>query len=37
VMEIRHFGQVGKDQVGYRHPQFIRMRPDKDQEECVLI
>jgi bifunctional non-homologous end joining protein LigD len=30
VMEIRHFGQVGKDKEGYRHPQFIRMRPDKD-------
>jgi ATP-dependent DNA ligase len=27
-MDIRHFGRVGKDQEGVRHPQFIRMRPD---------
>jgi ATP-dependent DNA ligase len=29
-MEIRHFGLVGREEEGYRHPQFIRLRPDKD-------
>jgi DNA ligase 1 len=30
-MDIRHFGRVGKDQEGVRHPQFIRMRPDLEE------
>ncbi len=31
VMEIRHFGRLAKGgDGGYRFPQFIRMRPDKD-------
>lgn len=29
-MEIRHFGLVGREEEGYRHPQFVRLRPDKD-------
>ena len=29
-VEVRYFGKVGLNQDGYRHPQFIRMRPDLD-------
>lgn len=29
-MEIRHFGLVGSEGESYRHPQFVRLRPDKD-------
>lgn len=36
VMEIRYFGKVGADGSGLRHPQFLRMRPDKDPKECIL-
>jgi ATP-dependent DNA ligase len=36
VMEIKYFGKVGKDLRGLRHPQFMRLRPDKDPQECTL-
>jgi DNA ligase-1 len=36
VMEIKYFGKVGADMSGLRHPNFLRMRPDKQPEECVL-
>jgi DNA ligase-1 len=36
VMEIRYFGQVGANSDGLRHPQFIRMRHDKIEEECFF-
>lgn len=29
-VEIRHFGKIGQAKDGYRHPQFLRMRPDLD-------
>lgn len=34
VIEIRYFGQVGRDTEGLRHPQFIRFRPDKEVVDC---
>jgi ATP-dependent DNA ligase len=36
VMEVKHFGKVGIDEGGYRHPQFLRVRFDKLPEECIL-
>lgn len=30
MVEIKYFGKVGKDKTGYRHPNFLRMRPDLD-------
>lgn len=36
VIEIRYFGKIGRDTDGLRHPQFIRMRPDKDPHECTM-
>lgn len=30
MCEVRYFGKVGEDADGYRHPQFLRMRPDLD-------
>ena len=35
VMEVKHFGKVGRGTEGYRHPQFVRMRLDKEPSECV--
>lgn len=29
-VEIKHFGRIGENKDGYRHPQFVRMRPDLD-------
>lgn len=28
MCEVKYFGRVGIDKDGYRHPQFLRMRPD---------
>lgn len=36
VMEIRYFGQVGATTEGLRHPQFIRLRPDKSELDCTF-
>lgn len=36
VMEIRHFGKVGKDGSGLRFPQFLSWRVDKNPKECTL-
>lgn len=36
VLEIRYFGNVGKDKAGMRHPQFVRFRDDKLATECVM-
>lgn len=33
VFELRHFGKTVS---GYRFPQFLRWRPDKDAKECTL-
>lgn len=30
MCEVKHFGRVGMHKDGYRHPQFLRMRPDLD-------
>jgi ATP-dependent DNA ligase len=30
MCEVRFFGKVGENKDGYRHPQFLRMRPDLD-------
>lgn len=30
MCEVRFFGKVGEAKDGYRHPQFLRMRPDLD-------
>lgn len=30
MIEVKYFGKVGINQDGYRHPQFLRMRPDLD-------
>lgn len=32
VCEVRFFGKVGSAKDGYRHPQFVRMRPDLDKD-----
>jgi ATP-dependent DNA ligase len=37
VMEIRFFGQVGATSEGLRHPQYSRMRPDKNPWECTSL
>lgn len=29
-IEVKHYGKVGKDEEGYRHPQFLHFRPDLD-------
>ncbi len=29
-VEVKHFGRVGESKDGYRHPQYLRMRPDLD-------
>lgn len=36
TMEIRYFGKVGRDGTGLRHPQFVRLRPDKNPRECQI-
>lgn len=36
VVEIRFFGRVGSGEEGLRHPQFVRMRPDKTPFSCTL-
>ena len=36
VAEFRYFGKVGKDGSGLRHPQFLRMRPDKHPKDCTF-
>jgi ATP-dependent DNA ligase len=35
VFELRYFGKVGRNGKGYRFPQFMRWRPDKDALKCV--
>jgi ATP-dependent DNA ligase len=35
VFELRYFGKVGRDGKGYRFPQFMRWRPDKDALQCI--
>ena len=35
VMEVKYFGQSGKDRNGIRHPQFVGFRDDKRPQECV--
>lgn len=30
MCEVKYFGKVGIEKDGYRHPQFLRMRPDLD-------
>ena len=35
VIEIRHFGLVGIDQGGLRHPGFLHMREDKEPQDCL--
>lgn len=36
VMEIKHFGKVGRHGAGgLRHPQFVRLRFDKEPQECT--
>lgn len=30
MCEVKYFGRVGQEKDGYRHPQFLRMRPDLD-------
>jgi ATP-dependent DNA ligase len=30
MCEVRYFGKVGENKDGYRHPQYLRMRPDLD-------
>jgi bifunctional non-homologous end joining protein LigD len=35
VFELRYFGKVGRDGKGYRFPQFMRWRDDKDALECI--
>jgi ATP-dependent DNA ligase len=36
VVEVKHFGKVGADLNGYRHPQFLRFRTDKQARECII-
>lgn len=35
VIEVRNFG--GSGETGYRHPQFIRLRDDKAEKDCVWV
>jgi DNA ligase-1 len=36
VVEIKHFGKVGLESGGLRHPQFVRFRNDKNPYDCLL-